>query len=296
VEDPLPAYEPIAMNTDDGSPKDPNDRTPASDVARPVTSSLRATNRLLRSNFGFRAVFHGFGYATVLGIASMFALGMFKILLPFSLAHLCSMIVIAPVSTAWVHQIIAAPSRAGESPKCFSSRIRPFRKIYAAAWFPTFLFWAASNASLYVGTLLARVIGLAHPDPQNPFTPVKFEDDDVVIPKAICVVGVVLALQLLLVVPTHTALRRVQASLLPADEDTLVPFDRSFAGRVEPEVVSGRGFATFGAAVKTVPFASWVRIVLLRVKIFFVTMAVYFFAALAVLAQFALLKKADGSA
>ena len=108
-----------------------------------------------------------------------------------------------------------------------------------------------------------------NPDPRYPIV------SGVDLAKWLCVLGVSLALQMLLVIPTQTALARVQASLLPADEDPVVPFDRSFGGRVEPEVVSGKGFATFGAALKTVPAASWVRIYMLRLKIFGVNMAVF---------------------
>jgi hypothetical protein len=184
------------------------------------------------------------------------------------------------------------------------------RKIYAATWFPTFLLWAASHASIVLPTLLARLIGLSLPQAGGPdnMDPDSYEPGQQLpvykgsdIAKAICVGGVALAMTALLVIPAQTALARVQASLLPADEDPLVPFDRSFAGRVEPEVVTGKGFATFGAAVKTVPFASWVRIFLLRAKIFVVQIAVYvllgLFVALQILALNAFTgdKGSDGS-
>ncbi|KAL1842630.1 hypothetical protein VTJ49DRAFT_4678 [Mycothermus thermophilus] len=298
VEDPLPAYEPLPLSPeDDGTPKDPNDPVRGSNPNRPVTSSLRATSRLLKSVLGWRSIFHGFGYVIILGVVSGVAVGIFNALpfVPFSIAHLFAMIVAAPFSTAWVHAIIAAPTPGSEPAKTLRSPIRPLRKIYAATWFPIFLFWAASNAAVLFPTLLGRLIGLPKLDPNHPTEPLDPEDTSI-IPKAICVAGVALGLQMLLVVPANTALKRVQASLLPADEDTLVPFDRSFGGRIEPEVVGGRGFATLGAAIKTVPYASWVRIYLQRVKIFFVSIATYILVGMALAVQFALLQKVTGPA
>lgn len=293
MEDPLPAYDVLPMN-DDGVPKDDNEPVRgAGHPGRPITSSLRATYRLLRSTGSWRASFRGLGYATVLAILTLVTV-LFISLLPFvsvSIAHLITLIVVAPLATAWTHVVITAP---GPS-KSFFSRIPPIRKVYLATWFPTFLLWAAANASVLLPVLLSRVIGLNLRDPANPDQIRSEPPRGSEIAKVVCVLGVSLALEALLVVPAHTALTRVQASLLPADEDTLVPFDRSFGGRVEPEVVSGRGFATFGAALKTVPVASWVRIYLLRVKVFFVSVAAYVALGLVVLLQALIVHQALGA-
>ncbi|KAL2157520.1 hypothetical protein VTH06DRAFT_6071 [Thermothelomyces fergusii] len=271
VEDPLPAYESLAMNDDAGSqPKGDGGPAPTARLGVPVTASLCATSRLIRSLGGWLANFRGLGYSLLIGILTCLAI-MFFAALPFvpgPVAHLLALLVVAPLSATWTHLVVTRPSA---SP--FTQRIPALKKAYRATWLPTVLVWAALNACAYLPMLLARLVGLELPDPDQP--------DQVELPagpdagKALAVVAVFLALQALLYVPAHTALIRVQASLLPPDEDTVVPFDRSFGGRVEPELVTGKGFATFGAAVKSVTRDSWLRIYLLRLKLFAVSVAIY---------------------
>lgn len=82
MEDPLPAYDVLPMN-DDGVPKDDNEPVRgAGHPGRPITSSLRATYRLLRSTGSWRASFRGLGYATVLAILTLVTV-LFISLLPF---------------------------------------------------------------------------------------------------------------------------------------------------------------------------------------------------------------------
>jgi len=297
VEDPLPAYEALPLN-DDGSPKSDNDPIHTAQPGRPITSSLRATNRLIRSLGGWLSNFRGLGYSVLIGTLTVLTTLVIALLpfVPLRLAHLFALIATAPLSTTWVHLVITGPSA-----RSFSKRIPPIKKVYLATWFPTFLLWAAAHASVVLPGLLAYAIGLdigpqTHPSqPDQPDQPGLPPATGSNIGKAIAVLGVTLGLQALLLIPADTALRRVQASLLPPDEDTIVPFDRSFAGRVEPEVVSGKGFATFGAAIKTITPASWVRIYLLRIKVFFVTMAAYTVMALVFVVQLLIVNKVSGS-
>ncbi|KAK4126563.1 hypothetical protein N657DRAFT_568700 [Parathielavia appendiculata] len=271
VEDPLPAYDALSMNEDGAPTKDDDDRIRTAQPGKPITSSLRAIYRLVRSQGSWRSNLRGLGYKVVVGLLAG-STTLFLSAAPFvspSIAQLLALLAVAPLYTAWTHFVVTPPHA-----KSFFSRIPPVRKVYLATWFPTFLFWAANHAAVVLPMLLASVIGLQLPDPNQPAdnqTPMTGSDAA----KAICVLGVHLALTALLVTPAHVALARVQASLLPADEDTLVPFDRSFGGRVEPEIVSGKGFATFGAALKTVSVQSWVRIYLLDIKVAAVAVAAY---------------------
>ncbi|KAL2115174.1 hypothetical protein VTJ04DRAFT_10837 [Mycothermus thermophilus] len=78
-----------------------------------------------------------------------------------------------------------------------------------------------------------------------------------------------------LVDPMETAIYRVHTSLLRGNESTLVPFDCTFGGRVEPELVSGLGFARYIAALNSVSLSSWIRIYVIRWKMFLITVALY---------------------
>ncbi|KAL2137401.1 hypothetical protein VTI74DRAFT_22 [Chaetomium olivicolor] len=273
VEDPVSDYEALAMNDDDDStPKDPADPVRVAQPGKPITSSMRATSRLLRSQGGWLSHFRGFGLNVILSIMTVTTLSFFSLVpfIPPRFAHLLALLALSPLSTTWTHVIITPPSS-----KSFASRIPNIRKVYLATWLPTTLLWAAAHAAIIFPTLLADLIRLPLRDPRQMPGDDGQQLDGSTIAKIICVAGVSLGLQVLLVIPAHTAVTRVQASLLPADEDTVVPFDRSFAGRVEPEVVTGKGFATFGAAIATITLRSWVRIYLLRVKVFAITTAVY---------------------
>ncbi|AEO55133.1 hypothetical protein MYCTH_2314130 [Thermothelomyces thermophilus ATCC 42464] len=274
VEDPLPAYEALAMNDDDGQTKN-GSNTPmrTAQPGMPITASIRATNRLIRSLNGWLSNFRGLGYSVLIGILTGLTtlfFGMFGFI-PRPVAHLLALVIVAPLSTTWTHLVVTRPSA-----KSFARRIPALKKVYRATWLPTFLLWAATNACVYFPILLAGLIGLELSDPERPDQIRSQLPTGSDAGKALAVLGLLLGLQVLLYIPAETALTRVQASLLPPDEDTVVPFDRSFAGRVEPELVTGKGFATFGAAIKSVTRASWVRIYLQRLKLCAVSMAIYF--------------------
>ncbi|KAK4041180.1 hypothetical protein C8A01DRAFT_45621 [Parachaetomium inaequale] len=289
VEDPLPAYEALPLN-DDGTPKADNERVHTAQPGKPITSSIRATNRLIRSvGHGWLANFRGLGYYILTSIIVGITTGLFALppFIPLRVALLPALILCAPLITTWTHLVITGPSN-----KSFFARIPPLKKTYLATWFPTLLLWAAMLTATIVPTLLARAIGLRATNPGEIRTdPPRRADAG----KALGVLGVSIALQALLLIPAITAITRVMASLLPADEDAIVPFDRSFGGRVEPEVVTGKGFATFGAALKSIPRASWARIYLLRVKVFAVAVAAYLAMGAIVVAQFLLVASLGGS-
>ncbi|KAH6856444.1 hypothetical protein B0I37DRAFT_367412 [Chaetomium sp. MPI-CAGE-AT-0009] len=289
VEDPLPAYEALPLN-DDGTPKTDNEPVRTAQPGKPITASIRATNRLIRSLGGWLANFRGLGYGLLIGMVTLMTTGVLSRLpfVPVRIAHLIALLALSPFATTWTHLVITGPST-----KSFAQRIPSVKKVYVANWFPTFLLWAAAHAAVIFPELLGKAIGLRINNPNDPSQihgePMNGSDAG----KVICVAALSLVLQAVLVIPAHAALTRVQASLLPADEDPIVPFDRSFAGRVEPEVVTGKGFATFGAALKTIPRASWLRIYMLRIKVFFLSMAVYFVLGAVVLLEVVLLGLAE---
>lgn len=295
VEDPLSGYEALPMNDDD-TPKDNSNPVPTAQPGKPVTASLRATNRLLRSLGGWFSNFRGLGYAFLISIMMFVCLavvGAFPFL-GVTGGLLVAFLGLSPLQTAWTHVVITPPST-----KTFFSRVPPLRKTYVATWLPTVFLWAAAQLSMRIPAMLAKAIGLSLTEPGAPG---RFRDTPPTgaeAAKGLCVAGVALGLQALLAIPAHTALTRVQASLLPADEDTIVPFDRSFGGRVEPEVVTGKGFATLGAALKSVSRASWLRIYLQRVKLFAVNVAVQVLFAVVVMLQVLIVRQAcdngDGS-
>jgi hypothetical protein len=83
--------------------------------------------------------------------------------------------------------------------------------------------------------------------------------------------GTLVCLALLL--PLNIILVRVQASLLPVEEDAIVPFDRSFGGKVVPAVVGGKGYATMSEVWSTFSRSDLWRLLVLYAKIFVINAA-----------------------
>ncbi|KAK3318659.1 ubiquitin carrier protein [Apodospora peruviana] len=277
VEDPNPpAYEALAVN-EDAEPA-AGSSTVVSD-GKPVTSSIRATTRLLRSIAGWRALFRGIvpAFAAVFATQTLAQfVGAFG--LPAFVGTLVASLALVQLSTVWVHVVISAPN-----PRPFYCRLPPLRKTFEATCFPVLINWAAVSASASVPILIAKALGLEIWNPRQPNEVPKYGGQDGW--KVLVMWLVAVSLHVLLVVPSTVVLVRVQASLLPQEDETVVPFDSSFQGRVGPAVVDGKGFVTARDALATFGRSSWIRLVKLYIKTWAVGVAAYFVVALVLLPE-----------
>lgn len=145
--------------------------------------------------------------------------------------------------------------------------------------------WAlAEQVAVYVPVTLFFAFGLdGYADkPENipNFSP-KQQKSIILASFAVIMSGIVTAA--LVVVPANVTLKRVQASLLSEESDTIVPFDRTFGGKVQPEVVGGNGAVSMLDAWKTFDWAARLRLVGLYAKIFAIQVTTcIFFVSLAV--------------
>ena len=71
------------------------------------------------------------------------------------------------------------------------------------------------------------------------------------------------------------AYTRLQASLLPEDDEPIVPFDRTFGGKVVPAIIGGSGMIGMRDAWKTFDWNAIVRVVKVYVKTAFMQMALF---------------------
>lgn len=258
-DDKPPAYEPLPvepLHPGANAPKLPSAAAPAVNVdGRPVTSSFRATFRLVRSHGGFRACFRGMPCLVVLTILGALIIATFSFCLPYGLGifvgGLVSSLLLVQFRAAWIHQVITPPSALS-----FWSRLPPYRATLKATWRPTLIFWVASQVAF---GLCGLIIGTFKIDKI---------DNPVDLSVRILLAGLILLVgEVGLLIPAWVVYIRIYASLLPADQDTIVPFDRSFNGRVEPVVVGGPGYASLADAWSSFSKAAWRRIVMLQVKI-----------------------------
>ncbi|KAL7822947.1 hypothetical protein V8C26DRAFT_388146 [Trichoderma gracile] len=272
-----PAYEPLAMPTNgDGFDEEAiagSTTKPTDGAARTVTSSLRSINRLLTSYGGFRANFRGFMCALTQSVlisivASIFSWGPVR---PF--AELLASLVMVQFGAAWVHIVISQPS-----PRRFWRRLPPFKRAFDATWKAIVLYWAATQVHQWVPVLLAELIGFDAPTMANlqsgGASDAIREGDITYLIKATVYILLSTMLWVVVIIPARVVVIRIQASLLPEDEDPIIPFDRSFTGKVEPAIVGGLGYATISDAWSTFSKAAWRRVVILYAKIVAIFVAV----------------------
>lgn len=169
----------------------------------------------------------------------------------------------AQLSLAWTHIVISSPS-----PKYWFQRLSPigvFGKVVA----PTALLAVTELLTVGMPAVLFRAWGLqAVLDDPSIVRAMDCAGHRVLALKfvAVSVLGLFLAIGIM--VPANVTLTRVQASLLSDAEETIVPFDRSFGGKVEPEAVGGKGVVGMLDAWKTFSGVSRLRLLNLYAQVF----------------------------
>ncbi|KAI0539516.1 ubiquitin carrier protein [Xylaria digitata] len=271
VEDPSPpAYDPVSLNEDGQSIAE--DGFPTSDAAAVseapvVTSSLRSTHRAVYAIAGWRSLFRGYASYLFLSVVMTVFAGIFiAVGVPSLVVAPLVAVVAAQPYAAWTHIVISTPSS-----KYFWQRLPPFKRAFKATAVPILLHILATELSTFLPRGLAFLLKMNIWNPKDPNTLPQYNKDDAW--KGLLVLLSALAVQILLVIPTQVVLTRVQASFLPEEDDTIVPFDRSFGGKVEPAIVGGKGYVNMLDAWKSFSRASWIRLVKLYVKIFFIVVA-----------------------
>jgi len=189
---------------------------------RLTTASLRSTIRHVRSVMGIHSLFRGlhFGlfYAFVYSaFGTIFGTFIMNFGLPIDVAHLLTAIVTCNLHAAWTHATIAEPSD-----KPFFQRFLP-RKTACKLILPAIRLQLAFSAS--------KVIAMVIPVTVNSFA--GHHHDAVGRHVAIGGGAILMVVSILgLILPAHIALIRAEASLLPEDTASIVPFDRTFGGRL----------------------------------------------------------------
>jgi hypothetical protein len=271
-----PAYEPVSLNEDSASHVDDGPADRASTVKRdgapkPISSSLRSLNRLLFSVAGWRANFRGIWASIAFGFVLSIFTGIFSSIpfVPGFVGIILANLALVQLSAAWVHIVISPPN-----PAPFWRRLPPFKRTFEATALPVVIYGVAYALSVVVPELVGDALGFNTWRPTNPGTiPDPGQYDRHSSWKGLILLLVTFAVWAIAFVPATVLLVRVQASLLPPDEDTIIPFDRSYDGTIEPAIVGGKGYVTMKDAIRTFPRSSWIRIYVLQAKIFGLVLA-----------------------
>jgi len=227
---------------------------------QPITSSFRTTIRHLQSKGGFRARFRGLSVLIFYSMAVQWLSQMFSVFVPFLLAPVIATTLCATLSLTWTHIVISDPN-----PKPWYKRIPPIKTWKKVAG-PTAILAIAEQLAIILPAYLAATYGfVGNPEDYAKYTNAQ---RNILVLKGFSVFALSVALTLLVVVPANVTLTRVQASLLPDEVESVVPFDRSFGGKVIPEIVGGSGVIGMLDAWKTFDWNSRVRLIKAYVKVF----------------------------
>lgn len=232
---------------------------------KPITSSIRGTIRHLVAEAGRGARFRGVMIYMSYNFLTLIVSTFFRAALPripgqaIFVAGLTGAI-LANLHSTWTHKVVSMPTD-----KSFCQRFR------AASQWKTLALPAAIEASmpyvaLYLSCGVAMLLGLH-----------KLESEDLssytaaqavgLIARILVVFVFVISCSLFLCLPAIVTLVRIEASILPEDQDTIVPFDRTFGGKVMSKLMGGTGKVGFLDAWRSFNWEARRRLIKLFVKI-----------------------------
>ncbi|KAG5302336.1 hypothetical protein I7I48_02653 [Histoplasma ohiense] len=269
VEDPHPAvYEPIKGTDDSSKTTNLVDSGPDFSHKRPapVTRSLRTAIHHLRTRAGPWSRFRGLGMYLCLGIcrsalAQLLIFGHGSAVNHFAhaVAQVATDVVSANLELTWVHIVISQPSA-----KSFWRRVPRY-----SSWVKIAPAVALRSVAAQLTFLLPAHLGwrthVWHMGKGSPFSePESDPRSEIAIAVSACLLA--MCLTVLIELPATVTMIRVAASILPEEEETIVPFDRTFGGNVQPAILGGSGKVGLLDAWKTFTWASRVRLLKVLVK------------------------------
>ncbi|KAI1365817.1 hypothetical protein F5Y08DRAFT_302762 [Xylaria arbuscula] len=223
-----------------------------------LTSSIRRMHELVKQTDHMWLRQRGLGVLTVYHLAnSLIAIPLRAI--PHVPGFLCDAVAVLltiQLHTVWVHVIITPPTS-----KPFWERILPFSAVFEATAAASLIYCATTKLSVFAPWLEAQVLSASFADSW-----VLRETSDVW--KLLLSIGLFIAIQAFACAPALVVLTRIQASLLPEGEGTIIPVDRTFGVEKEPGKYSETEGLTIFEALKSFN-GSWKRFYMLCVKIFF---------------------------
>lgn len=278
----MPAQAPWTSKKDDG-----DESQPPVKQERQITSSIRTTVRHLYRVGGVLGPFRGLACKFCQWFAMMFValpiglfysfptparqeafeapqtlIGLFKTILMFGLGDFVVKVCLISWSTAWVHIVITQPTL-----RIWYRRLPPFLPTLRATWRLIALHGLVQSVILAaVPALLKHPFDLNNSEPGALRAGITSEH---VIRTLIWLVT--RSISFAVCVPLDMALTRIQASMLPEEEETIIPFDRSFNSNgtngLKPGLLAEpRGTLSFREAWQSVSWSEFRRIVVLCVK------------------------------
>jgi len=241
-------------------------------VQKPVTSSIRKTMRLLHSVGGFRARFRGLGVSVVYHLAHAIAANVLTMVVgifldaPFSfvVSTVLATVLLCRIHMTWTHVMITQPSQLS-----WTKRIPSGKKYFKALVLPSLVFSLAQYLTILLPIGVASMFG-ALPTERAEVNSSNETKRMLASFGTLCFVAVAILL------PASVTLTRVEASLLPENEETIVNFDRTLSGAATFAITENdvNPKALFDAAWRSFDLAARVRLVKFYVKMTLVQSAI----------------------
>lgn len=240
---------------------------------KPITAKLRTTLRHLTSQAGRTSRWRGIVPAIVYSILVSISFSIFSAIVPqrmpvrMSIVRALAALPLARLHMAWTHAMISMPSE-----KNWYQRLAPF-SAYKQLWLPTIVANMAAMFAGYAILLFTNVVvgplsSLAYNvDAEQPIYAGQLAAS---IGAIVAIIGFAIFCALFIVLPAHVTLVRIEASMLPEEHETIVPFDRTFGGKVTPKILGGSGAIGFIDAWRTFNWEARRRVLKIYIKSFMI--------------------------
>ncbi|OTA65200.1 hypothetical protein K449DRAFT_392315 [Hypoxylon sp. EC38] len=210
---------------------------------KPITRSVRSIYRRLRSISGMRSLFRGVVCRIVWSIAFIIIVLLLAIIpfMPIFLAAPIALLLTSPLYTAWVHIVITEPSD-----KYFWHRVPRFGLVFRATALPTLFLGLVDGLKDKMASTMVSFSRL--PGSQSS------QDND--LGGDLLKWGLMVLIWIFIQIPLEVVLSRIQASLLPKEDRTIIPIDNTLTLHRD----EGKEYVTMADAWKSFSRASWVRL------------------------------------
>jgi len=236
---------------------------------QPITSSIRKTIRLLHTIGGFTSRWRGLSISIVYHMChgiltnSLTELlsSYFNFFVPFafSLATIFASLWLSVLHMTWTHIMISQPSKLPWFRRCEQGVAK---RAFVTLAFPTLLFTIAQQL------LIALPFGVFLSWGGVPVTAAEANATNEIM-RLISTLATAAFVALVVLLPASVTLTRMEASLLPENEETIVHFDRTLGGAATSAIsLDGKidARARFNAAWASVDRAQIVRLIKFYVK------------------------------
>lgn len=241
---------------------------------KPITSSIRGTIKHVVAHAGRYARFRGLKIHFLYAFLFSFVSQIFSAVVPrfgpspVVVAALTGA-ALANIHAAWTHKVVSMPND-----QSFCKRV-PSKKHWKTLAVPAAIETAMPYVSLYIVCAVGMLMGLHKLEHENirEYNGAQWTS---LIVRIIAVFVIGIFCTLFLCLPAIVTLIRIEASILPEDQDFIVPFDRTFGGKVVSTVLGGTGVIGFLDAWRSFTWEARRRLIKLYVKVFFILAGLVF--------------------